>query len=112
MRALRAVPISPSVWYNCYTSMRFGFDAGKSKALRADPRRGIDFEEAQEVFTHEYYLDRRADLSEQFRAIGWVGARLYTVIFEIREDKEGEYHHLVTLWKSTREEQKLYEENS
>ncbi len=37
---------------------------------------------------------------------------MYTVIFEMREDNEGEYFHLVTLWKSTREERKLYEENS
>ena len=48
----------------------------------------------------------------QYRAIGWVGMRLFTVIFEIRNDKEGEYYHLVTLWKATKEEMKLYEENS
>jgi uncharacterized DUF497 family protein len=59
-----------------------------------------------------YYLDQRADLPEQYRAIGWVGTRLYTVIFEMREDSFGEYFHLVTLWKATREEQQLYEENS
>jgi len=33
----------------------------------------------------------------------WVNERLFSVIFEIREDKEGEFYHLVTLWKSTRE---------
>ena len=43
---------------------------------------------------------------------GWVGERLYTVIFEVREDREGEYYHLVTLWKATKEEQRLYEEYS
>ena len=53
-----------------------------------------------------------ADVPEQFRAIGWVGERLYSVIFEIREDAEGEFLHLVTLWKATSEERKLYEENS
>ena len=37
---------------------------------------------------------------------------MYTVIFEMREDSEGEYYHLVTLWKTTQQEQKLYEENS
>lgn len=47
--------------------------------------------------------------SQQHRAIGWVGVRLYTVIFEAREDAEGEFYHLVTLWKATREEQMLYE---
>jgi uncharacterized DUF497 family protein len=92
--------------------MRFRFDTRKSKRLRANPRRGIGFEEAQEVFSHPYYLDQRSDLPEQYRAIGWVSSRLYTVIFETREDQEGEYFHLVTLWRATRQEQQLYEENS
>jgi uncharacterized DUF497 family protein len=87
-------------------------DPRKSRRLRANARRGIGFEEAREVFSHPYYLDRRSDLPEQFRAIGWVGDRLYTVIFEVREDSEGAYFHLVKLWKATRQEQKLYEENS
>jgi len=38
-----------------------------------------------------------------------VGEPLYTIIFEVREDQEGEYYHLVTLWKATKEEQQLYE---
>jgi hypothetical protein len=37
---------------------------------------------------------------------------LYALIFEIREDRKGEYYHLVTLWKATREEEDLYEECS
>jgi hypothetical protein len=41
-----------------------------------------------------------------------VSELLYTVIFEVREDEEGEFYHLVTLWKATREERALYEENS
>ncbi|MFP5208783.1 MAG: hypothetical protein ACLGRW_05800 [Acidobacteriota bacterium] len=80
--------------------------------MRENPLRGIGFEEAQEIFARPYYQDRRSDLPEQYRAIGWVGHRLYSLIFEVREDKEGEYYHLVTLWKSTREEEKLYAENS
>lgn len=92
--------------------MRFHFDARRSKQLRANPKRGIGFEEAQEIFSPPHYLDQRADLPEQYRDIGWVGERLYTLIFEVREDKEGEYYHLVTLWKATPQEQKLYEENS
>jgi uncharacterized DUF497 family protein len=80
--------------------------------LRANPKRGIGFQEAQEIFSHPYYLDERSDLPEQYRAIGWVGERLYTVIFEVRADDEGEYFHLVTLWKATKEEEELYEEHS
>ena len=92
--------------------MRFRFDARKSRRLRANRKRGIGFEEAQEIFDHPYYLDQRLDVPEQYRAIGWVGERLYALIFEVREDDEGEYFHLITLWRATREEQKLYEENS
>ena len=92
--------------------MRFHFDPRKSRRLKANPKRGIGFEEAQEIFAHPYDLDRRSDLPAQQRAIGWVGERLYTVIFEVREDGEGEYYHLVTLWKATRQEQQLYEEYS
>lgn len=66
----------------------------------------------QEVFSHPYYLDQRSDLPEQYRAIGWVGEQLYTVIFEVRENEEGEYYHLVTLWKATKQEQQLYGEHS
>jgi uncharacterized DUF497 family protein len=92
--------------------MRFDFDPRKSRRLRKDPRRGIGFEEAQEIFERPYYEDQRSDLPQQYRAIGWVGDQLYSLIFEVREDDEGEYYHLVTLWKSTREEKKLYAENS
>jgi uncharacterized DUF497 family protein len=92
--------------------VRFHFDERKSKSLRRNPRRGIGFEEAQEIFSHPYYLDQRVDFPEQFRAIGWVGERLYSVIFEVCQDAEGEFLHLVTLWKATAEERKLYEENS
>ena len=40
------------LWYNSYTGMRFHFDERKSKRLRANPKRGISFEEAQEIFSH------------------------------------------------------------
>jgi uncharacterized DUF497 family protein len=99
--------------YNCYTfPVRFQFDRRKSEGLRGNLKRGIGFEEALELFSRPYYQDSRSDLPEQHRAIGWVGERLCTVIFEVREDEEGEVYHLVTLWKATREERTLYEENS
>jgi uncharacterized DUF497 family protein len=92
--------------------MRFDFDSRKSQKLRANPRRGIGFEEAQEIFARPYYLDQRSDWPEQYRAIGWVGQQLFSLIFEIREDDQGESYHLITLWKSTREEEELYAENT
>lgn len=91
--------------------MRFHFDPAKSRQLRENPQRGIGFEEAQEIFRQPYYLDCRSDLPEQWRAIGWVGTRLYSLIFEVRQDAAGEFYHLVTLWKATREEERLYEDS-
>jgi uncharacterized DUF497 family protein len=91
--------------------MRFHFDVRKSKRLRSKPKRGIGFEEAQEVFLQAYYLDQRSDLSEQYRAIGWVGERLYAVIFEIRKTKK-ESFTISSLMESNQQEQKLYEEHS
>ncbi len=91
--------------------MRFKFDKVKSEQLRKNPKRKLGFEEAQEIWEHPYYEDQGVDDSEQYRAIGWVKGKLYSVIFEIREDEEGEYYHLITLWKSTSQEEKLYEKN-
>jgi uncharacterized DUF497 family protein len=92
--------------------MRFDFDPRKSQRLRANPRRGIGFEEAREIFGRPYYLDHLSEIPEQYRAIGWVGQCLYSLIFEIREDEDGEFYHLVTLWKSTSYEEELYAENT
>ena len=92
--------------------MRFSFDPRKSKRLRANPRRGIVFEEAQELFSRPYWLDQRSDAPEQYVAIGWVGGILYSAIFEVRNDDEGEILRLITLWRSTKEEVRLHEENS
>ena len=66
----------------------------------------------KEIWSQYHYVDCRSDDPEQFRAIGWVEGNLYSVIFEVREDIKGEYYHLVTLWKSTKQEEKLYEQNS
>ena len=88
--------------------MRFKFDKNKSKILRTNPKRGIGFEEVRKIWSYPYYQDSRSDDPEQYRAIGWVNGKLYSVIFEIREDRKGEYIHLVALWKSTRQEKKLY----
>jgi uncharacterized DUF497 family protein len=92
--------------------MRFKFDKHKSETLRRTRTRGIGFEEVQMLWESPYYLDQRSDFPVQWRAIGWVGERLYTVIYEERTDRVGEYIHLVTLWKSTKEERKLYENHS
>lgn len=41
-----------------------------------------------------------------------MNGKLYSVIYEVREDDEGEFLWLVTLWKATKEERQLYVDHS
>ena len=75
----------------CALLVRFKFDKKKSAVLRA--KRGIGFEEVQELFYLPYYLDQLAGEVEQWVAIGWVNAQLHTVVYEDRWDDDGEYYH-------------------
>jgi hypothetical protein len=43
-----------------------------------------------------YVLDQKKDDPQQYRAIGWCGGRLCSVVFEVRQDAQGEYYHLIT----------------
>lgn len=89
--------------------MRFLFDPGKSRAVKR--KHGVSLKQAREIFEQAYIVDRRNDDPEQFRAIGWCRGCLYSVIFEIRQDGDGEYYHLVTAWKATQAECRSYSEN-
>jgi uncharacterized DUF497 family protein len=89
--------------------MRFEFGSEKSRDVKR--KHGISREEAQEIFDQAYLVDQKNDNPEQFRAIGWCGDRLCSVIFEIRRDSKGEYYHLITAWKSTKQEEQSYAEN-
>ncbi len=88
------------------------FGKQKSELLRNNPKRGIGFEEVQEIVTYLYKEDCRSDDPKQFRAIGWVMGQLCSHIYEVREHEEGEYYHQVTLLRSTKEEQRLYEKTA
>ena len=88
--------------------MRFKFDPEKSRLLKK--KRGISFEEVTAIFEGSYYLALKQDEPpEQWRATGWVNAKLFSVIYEERSDEEGSFYWLVTLWKATEEEKKEYE---
>jgi uncharacterized DUF497 family protein len=89
--------------------MRFEFDPAKSRDVKR--KHGVSLEEAQEIFDQVYVVDQKNDNPEQFRAIGWSRNRLCSVIFEIRQDSDGEFYHLVTAWKATRQEEEDYAEN-
>ncbi len=89
--------------------MIFKWDKNKNQRLMADRRRGLSFEMVSKLFSRSYYLDQKNDDPEQFRAIGIVGTKMITLIYECREDFEGEYYHLVTYWPSTKTERLLHE---
>lgn len=89
--------------------MRVDFDQEKSRSVKL--KHGISLKDATEIFYQAYIVDQKNDNPEQFRAIGWCRGQLCSVIFEVRHDSRGEYYHLVTAWKATKEEEKSYEEN-
>jgi len=89
--------------------MRCGFDGAKSREVRK--KHGVSLREAQAIFDQVYLIDQKSDDPEQFRAIGWCGDGLCSVIFEIRFDAGGEYYHLITAWRATTEEEQSYAEN-
>jgi uncharacterized DUF497 family protein len=89
--------------------MRFDFDPVKSREVKR--KHDISLKEVIEIFDQTYLVDQRNDDPEQFRAIGWCGGRLCSVIFEVRQDSEGEYYHLITAWKATKQEEQSYAEN-
>ena len=57
----------------------------KSERLRGNPKRGIGFEEA--ALLPSLLPGQPFQLAGQHRAIGWVDERLYTLIFEVREER-------------------------
>jgi uncharacterized DUF497 family protein len=69
-------------------------------------------EEAEQIFDQTYLLDQKNDDPQQFRAIGWCREHLCSVIFEVRHDDHGEYYHLITAWKATKEEVQSYAKNA
>jgi uncharacterized protein len=89
--------------------MRFKFNRSQDRAVKR--KHGVSLKQAPEIFDQAYLMDQRNDDPKQFRAIGWCGGRLCSVIFEVRRDAEGEYYHLVTAWKATQEEEQSYAQN-
>jgi len=74
--------------------------------------RGIDFARLDELLNWTYVEDRRNDDPEQFRIIGFADGRLLTFIVEYRQDQLDEYIWIVTAWHSTKQEQKVYEQET
>ena len=90
-------------------NLRFRFDKKKSENVKR--KHGLSLEETQDIFDQAYIIDQKNDDPEQYRAIGWCGGQLCSVIYEIRADPEGDYFHLITAWVATKEETQRYAEN-
>jgi len=90
-------------------ALRFEFDKEKSRTVKR--KHGVSLKEAQEIFNQVYIVDQKSDDPEQYRAIGWCGGRLCSVIYEIRYDAGGEYYRLITAWPASQEEEQSYAEN-
>lgn len=89
--------------------MRVRFDPEKDRTTKR--RHGVSLRQAEQIFDQAYVVDQKNDDPLQFRAIGWAGDRLCSVIFEIRSDAEGHYIWLITAWKATIKEHDSYAEN-
>jgi uncharacterized DUF497 family protein len=89
--------------------MRFEFD--KTKSREVERKHGVSLRDAQEIFDQVYIVDEKNDDPRQLRAIGWCRGRRYSVIYEVRHDRNGEYYHLITAWKATEGEEQSYAKN-
>jgi len=89
--------------------MRLQFDGLKSRVVAR--KHGISLRQARKIFYQTHLVDQKNDNPEQYRAIGWCGVHLCSVIYEVRHDAEGEYYHLVTAWRATKEEARSFAEN-
>ena len=87
--------------------MRIDWDDSKNEKLKRE--RGLSFEDASLMFLSGHAVDRKNDDPEQFRAIGFIKGQIITLIYEHREDEGGDFLWLVTFWKATRGEVKIYE---
>lgn len=94
-------------WHNRYITHALRLRPPEEQAPEGEPHRGIGFEEARELFSQPYWLDQRSDVPEQYGPSAGLDGRLYSLVFEVREDEEGEILHLITLWRSTKEEVRL-----
>ena len=92
------------------TGVLVEFDERKSEWLANNSKRRCSFHDAMHIFEDPNTIyDSNNDEPPKHLAVGWVNTRLITLIFETRIDSIlGEYEHLVTLWKTTKEERRRY----
>ena len=90
--------------------MRIRWDEAKRQLVLHN--RGIDFAQLDELLNWPYVEDQRHDDPEQYRIVGFAGGRLVTFIVEYRQDTLDEHIWVVTAWNSTKQEQKVYDQET
>ncbi|MEK7487322.1 MAG: hypothetical protein AABZ60_23580 [Planctomycetota bacterium] len=88
--------------------MKIFWDESKRKLVLK--KRHIDFAHLQQLFLFPYLEEPLLNNPEQYRIVGFVQETLTTFIIEYREEELEEIIWVVTAWKSTKQEEKLYEE--
>ena len=91
--------------------MDISFDPEKDDELIG--RRGIGFEEVMSLFLSPYYVEPNDTPYEgQWKAVGFVDRKLWTLIYEDLTDDIGPLRWLVTFWPSDKVEQERYFKNA
>ena len=87
--------------------MRVRWNEAKRQRVLAE--RNIDFGQFNDLLYIPYVEDRRSEIPEQYRIIGFADGKLTTFIVEYRIDEVGEYIWIVTAWRATKQERKNYD---
>ena len=90
--------------------MRIQWDEDKRQKILAE--RKLDFADLEDLLYQPYVEDQSLSYTEQYRVIGFAGGRLATFIVEYRQDIVGDFVWVVTAWRSTLQEQKIYEQET
>jgi hypothetical protein len=87
----------------------FEFDPAKSASAKADPNRGIDFEEAQVLWLDADRVEVPLPFAEEPRlaVIGRIGPKIWTAIVTQR----GENIRIISIRRAHPKEEKIYEQD-
>ena len=88
--------------------MQFEFDPKKSARTKADPNRGIDFEEAQALWADRERVEVPLPFEDEPRiaVIGRIGLTLWTAIVTRR----GEIIRIISVRRAHPKEERIYEQ--
>ena len=90
--------------------MRIQWVEDKRQKIMAE--RKLDFADLEELLYQPYVEDQSLSYPEQYRIMGFARGRLTTFIVECRQDALGEFIWVVTAWRSTLQERKIYEQET